>query len=66
MCNNEFGNDETHCNTDALYVPSDGWWCRDCGVFRSVDDGDVCAECRQAVRVTGRIVSTMHGSRSHD
>jgi len=60
MCNTDFTTDEEHCNTGAVYVPSDGWWCRDCGVFRSVDDDGVCAECRQLVQGLGRIASVTH------
>ena len=56
MCNKHWQTEETHCNPDAVYVPADGWWCRDCGVFRSVDDHDVCDDCRDGVALTGTIV----------
>ena len=32
---------------DCVFVPSLGWWCRQCGVFRDVDDTDLCADCRR-------------------
>jgi hypothetical protein len=38
----------TECNPDCVYVPALGWWCRQCGVFREVDDTDLCADCRTA------------------
>jgi hypothetical protein len=41
---------ETDCNPDCVYVPAQGWWCRQCGVFRDLDDGDLCADCRVATR----------------
>jgi hypothetical protein len=40
----------TECNPDCVYVPAQGWWCRQCGVFREVDDTDLCADCRTAPR----------------
>jgi hypothetical protein len=43
----ELGN-TTECNPDCVYVPAQGWWCRQCGVFREVDDTDLCADCRTA------------------
>jgi len=41
---------ETECNPDCVYVPAQGWWCRQCGVFRELDDTDLCADCRAATR----------------
>ena len=41
---------ETECNPDCVYVPAQGWWCRQCGVFRDLDDTDLCADCRPATR----------------
>ena len=41
---------ETECNPDCVYVPAQGWWCRQCGVFRELDDTDLCADCRTAAR----------------
>jgi hypothetical protein len=41
---------ETECNPDCVYVPAQGWWCRQCGVFRELDDTDLCADCRPATR----------------
>jgi hypothetical protein len=40
----------TECKPDCVYVPAQGWWCRQCGVFREVDDSDLCADCRTAPR----------------
>ncbi len=40
----------TECNPDCVYVPAQGWWCRQYGVFREVDDTDLCADCRPAPR----------------
>jgi hypothetical protein len=37
---------ETECNPDCVYVPAQGWWCRRCGVFRDLDDNDLCVDCR--------------------
>jgi hypothetical protein len=42
--------DTTECNPDCVYVPAQGWWCRQCGVFRELDDTDLCADCRTAPR----------------
>ena len=48
---NEFDlSSETECNPDCVYVPAQGWWCRQCGVFRDLDDTDLCADCRAATR----------------
>lgn len=41
---------ETACNPDCIYVPAQGWWCRQCGAFRDLDDTDLCADCRVAGR----------------
>ena len=41
---------ETECNPDCVYVPAQGWWCRQCGVFRDLDDTDLCTDCRPATR----------------
>ncbi len=41
---------DAEANPDCVYVPAQGWWCRQCGVFREVDDVDLCADCRVAVR----------------
>jgi hypothetical protein len=44
---NEFDlSSETECNPDCVYVPAQGWWCHRCGVFRDLDDSDLCADCR--------------------
>jgi hypothetical protein len=59
MQNHEGSTTETHCNPDAVYVPSDGWWCKNCGVFRSVDDTDTCDGCRVTIDVPGRCVAVM-------
>ena len=58
MRNYEMDPTDKYRDLDAVYVPSNGWWCRDCGVFRSVDDRDICGECRGAVEVRGRKVAT--------
>jgi hypothetical protein len=43
---NEFDlSSETECNPDCVYVPAQGWWCHRCGVFRDLDDTDLCADC---------------------
>jgi hypothetical protein len=43
---------ETECNPDCVYIPAQGWWCRQCGVFRELDDTDLCADCRTVTRGT--------------
>ncbi len=40
----------TEWNPDCVYVPAQGWWCRQCGVFRELDDTDLCADCCAAPR----------------
>jgi hypothetical protein len=39
---------ETQRYPDCVYVPAQGRWCRQCGVFRELDDTDLCADCRAA------------------
>jgi hypothetical protein len=41
---------DTECNPDCVYVPAQGWWCRQCGVFRELDDTDLCVDCHTATR----------------
>jgi len=41
---------EAERNPDCVYVPAQGWWCRQCGVLRDLDDTDLCADCRPATR----------------
>jgi hypothetical protein len=48
----ELGN-TTECNPDCVYVPAQGWWCRQCGVFSDVDDADLCANCPRDTRAPG-------------
>ena len=41
---------QTECNPDCVYIPAQGWWCRQCGGFRELDDTDLRADCRAAPR----------------
>ena len=52
---------ESDCNADSVSVPAQGWWCRQCGVFREVDDTDLCSDCR--VATTHLAAPKEHGQR---
>ena len=48
----------------VVYVPSRGWWCRQCGVFRDLDDADLCADCRVGRRSVAHTCAAARRRRS--
>lgn len=44
-------------STTTVSVPSHGWWCAGCGVFREVNDEDRCEDCAVTVEVRGVAVN---------
>ncbi len=41
---------ETERDPVVVHVLARGWWCRQCGVFRDLDDADLCADCSPGPR----------------
>ncbi len=55
---------ETERDPVVVYVPARGWWCRQCGVFRDLDDTDLCADCRVGRRSVAHTCAAARRRRS--